>query len=231
MPKRHAIAKKQIVTRREAGTGLLSTAAAALMPTVSAIAAQPVVLPAPRSQGGKPLIETLRLRRTIREYSEQPLPPQVLSDLLWAGFGINRPNGDRTAPYWRHIMVIDIYAAMADGVWLYDPKQHKLLPHLSADIRAQTGLQDFVAQAPLNLVYVAHGERMHDTAAEERRLYASVDTGFIGQNVYLFCASEGLATVFRGALDYGKLSEAMQLNAAQFVTFAQTVGYPLRPAL
>jgi nitroreductase len=219
------------MTRREAGAGLLSTAAAAVVPAVSALAAQPVVLPAPRSQGGKPLIEALRLRRSIREYSEQPLPPQVLSDLLWAAFGVNRPSGDRTVPYWRHIMVIDVYAAMADGVWLYDPKQHKLLPHLSVDIRAQTGLQDFVARVPLNLVYVAHGERMQDIAAEERRLYASVDTGFIGQNVYLFCASEGLATVFRGAVDYSKLNQAMQLDAGQFVTFAQTVGYPRTPAL
>jgi nitroreductase len=219
------------MTRREAGAGLLSTAAAAVVPAVSALAAQPVVLPAPRSQGGKPLIEALRLRRSIREYSERPLPPQVLSDLLWAAFGVNRPSGDRTAPYWRHIMVIDLYAAMADGVWLYDPKQHALVPHLSADIRAQTGLQDFVARAPLNLVYVAHGERMQDIAAEERRLYASVDTGFIGQNIYLFCASEGLATVFRGALDYSKLQQAMQLDAGRFVTFAQTVGYPHTPAL
>jgi nitroreductase len=123
-------------------------------------------------------------------------------------------------------MVIDVYAAMADGVWLYDPQQHTLLPHLTADIRAQTGLQDFVASAPINLVYVAHGERMKDISPEERRLYASVDTGFIGQNVYLFCASEGLATVFRGAVDHKKLAQTMRLDEAQFVTFAQTVGYP-----
>lgn len=122
-------------------------------------------------------------------------------------------------------MVIDVYAVMADGVWLYEPKRHVLLPHLSTDIRAQTGLQDFVANAPLNLVYVAHGERMHDVTPDERRLYASVDAAFIGQNVYLFCASEGLATVFRGAVDTVKLGEAMQLGAEQFVTFAQTVGY------
>jgi nitroreductase len=214
------------MTRREANAGLLSTAAAVVLSAGSTHAAQPVVLPAPRTQGGKPLIEALRLRRSIREYSEQPLPPQVLSDLLWAAFGINRASGDRTAPYWRHIMVIDVYAAMADGVWLYDPKQHALLPHLGADIRAQTGLQDFVARAPLNLIYVAHGERMQDITANERRLYASVDSGFIGQNVYLFCASEGLATVFRGAVDYNKLGQAMRLDAEQFVTFAQTVGYP-----
>jgi nitroreductase len=183
-------------------------------------------LPPARIAGGKPLIEALRARRSIREYSDRPLPAQILSDLLWSAFGINRPNGDRTAPYWRHIMVIDVYAAMADGVWLYDPKRHALLPHLRQDIRAQTGLQDFVAKAPLNLVYVAHGERMQDVRAEERRLYASVDAGFIGQNVYLFCASEGLATVFRGAVDIEKLNRTMQLGAGQFVTFAQTVGYP-----
>jgi nitroreductase len=123
-------------------------------------------------------------------------------------------------------MVIDIYAAMADGVWLYDPKAHRLQPYLPADIRAQTGMQDFVASAPLNLVYVAHGERMGDIPAADRRLYASVDTGFIGQNVYLFCASEGLATVFRAALDYDRLARTMQLGAGQFITFAQTVGYP-----
>ena len=80
--------------------------------------------------------------------------------------------------------------------------------------------------APLNLIYVAHGERMQDVSPEGRRLYASVDTGFIGQNVYLFCASEGLATVFRGAVDTDKLGRTMQLGKDQFVTFAQTVGYP-----
>jgi nitroreductase len=187
---------------------------------------KPLDLPPPRGAGGQPLIETLKLRRSTREYSDRPLPAQVLSDLLWAAFGVNRPNGDRTAPYWRHVMVMDIYAAMADGVWLYEPKAHTLLPYLKDDIRAETGLQDFVAGAPLNLVYVAHGERMTDVPAEERRLYASVDAGFIGQNVYLFCASEGLGTVFRGAVDYQKLARALQLPDQQFVTFAQTVGYP-----
>jgi nitroreductase len=215
-----------MITRRQVSAGLVSGALAA----AQGIAAQePTVmeLPVPRADGGKPLIQTLRLRRSIREYADRPLPTQVLSDLLWSAFGINRPaSGDRTAPYWRHIMVIDVYATMADGVWLYDPKRHALLSHLRADIRAQTGMQDFVATAPLNLVYVAHGERMQDITPEERRLYASVDTAFIGQNVYLFCASEGLATVFRGAVDYKKLASTMQLGTDQFVTFAQTVGYP-----
>ena len=215
-----------MLTRRTASAALVSSAILAATPSLAATDQPMRELPPPRTEGGKPLIEALKLRRSIREYSDRPLPAQILSDLLWAAFGINRPSGDRTAPYWRHIMVIDVYAAMADGVWLYEPKRHALLLHSRSDIRAQTGLQDFVAAAPLNLVYVAHGERMQDISANERRLYASVDTGFIGQNVYLFCASEGLATVFRGAVDYEKLNRTMQLETDQFVTFAQTVGYP-----
>jgi nitroreductase len=215
-----------MVTRRQANAGLVS---AAILAGTSGLVADSLKirdLPPPQATGGKPLIDALKLRRSIREYSDRPLPPQVLSDLLWAAFGVNRPSGDRTAPYWRHVMVIDVYAALADGVWFYDPKQHRLEQRFGADIRAQTGTQDFVGTAPLNLVYVAHGERMQDITAEERRLYASVDAGFIGQNVYLFCASEGLATVFRGSVDIRKLAATMQLGEDQFVTFAQTVGYP-----
>jgi nitroreductase len=214
-----------MTTRRQASAGILVSVALAAAPTVGQ-GFKPLELPAPRSEGGQPLTTALKLRRSIREYSDRSLPVQVLSDLLWAAFGINRPSGDRTAPYWRHVMVMDIYVAMANGVWLYEPKAHTLLPHSKDDVRAQTGLQDFVATAPLNLVYVAHGERMTDISPEERRLYASVDTGFIGQNVYLFCASEGLATVFRGSVDYPKLERTLQLPDQQFVTFAQTVGYP-----
>lgn len=215
------------MTRREANAGILTSAAVAAAPAFAVAQGSTLRdLPPPRSEGGQSLTAALKLRRSIREYSDRLLRAQVLSDLLWAAFGINRPSGDRTAPYWRHVMVIDIYLTMADGVWLYEPKTHKLLPHSAEDLRKQTGLQDFVATVPLNLVYVAHGERMTDVAPEERRLYASVDAGFIGQNVYLFCASEGLATVFRGAVDTQKLGKALNLPEQQFVTFAQSVGYP-----
>jgi len=216
-----------MITRRQASAEIVAGAAMAAVPMVAmAQEAKSVTLPTPRNDGGQPLLRALKLRRSTREYSDRPLPPQTLSDLLWAAFGINRPSGDRTAPYWRHVMVIDIYVAMADGVWTYETKAHTLLPYMAGDIRADTGLQDFVGTAPLNLVYVAHGERMTDISPEERRLFASVDTGFIGQNVYLFCASEGLATVFRGAVDYPKLARILKLPDQQFVTFAQTVGYP-----
>jgi len=185
----------------------------------------PLLLPAPRMEGGMPLLSALRLRHSTRAFESRPLQLQLLSDLLWAAFGINRATGDRTAPYWRHVMVIDVYVATADGTWVYEPTGHRLLPYASDDIRALTGTQDFVAVAPLNLIYVAHGERMTEISPEERRLYASVDASFIGQNVYLFCASEGLGSVFRGALDAAMLARTLRLAEGQFVTFAQTVGF------
>jgi len=212
------------MTRRELMT-TLGAGAAMAAGAPAAAAARVVDLPAPNKAGGKPLMQALDLRRSTRAYATRPLPPQVLSDVLWAAFGVNRPSGDRTAPYWRHVMVIDVYASMVDGVWRYDPAKHQLVLHMAEDIRADTGLQDFVAGAPLNLIYVAHGERMTDVSPEERRLYASVDAGFIGQNVYLYCASEGLGSVFRGAVDTAKLGKRLGLPAGQFVTFAQTVGY------
>ena len=100
-----------MITRREANMGLIASAAISVASGLaSAQELPPLDLPPPRNEGGKPLIEALRLRRSIREYSTRSLPAQVLSDLLWAAFGINRPaSGDRTAPYWRHVMVIDIY--------------------------------------------------------------------------------------------------------------------------
>ena len=189
-----------MLTRREANAGLIGAALLAAAPAAANAAENERALPPPRMDGGKPLMQALKARHSTREYADRPLPDQVLSDLLWAAFGVNRPSGDRTAPYWRHLMVVDVYAAMADGLWFYDPKRHVLVRRSDADIRVQTGQQDFVGSAPLNLVYVAHGERMREVPAEARRLYASVDTGFIGQNVYLYCASEGLATVFRGAV-------------------------------
>lgn len=186
----------------------------------------PIWLPPPETRGGLPLLSAFGQRRSVRAFADIPISIETQSNLLWAAFGINRSmTGDRTAPYWRHVTVIDIYVARADGVWLYEPKENILRPCSDSDIRAETGRQDLVAGAPLELIYVAHGERM-DVPREERRLYASVDTAFIGENVYLFCASEGLGTVFRGSFDGMKLAKLLGLGEGQFVTFVQTVGYP-----
>ena len=217
-----------MITRRHVNLGLLSAAVATTVPRLAtAQDLQSIELPAPRKDSGKPFMQAVAARRSVREYSARPLPVQVLADLLWAAFGINRPqSGDRTAPSWRHAIETEIYAVMAEGVWRYDPGTHRLLPHLRSDIRAQTGTQDFPATAPLNLVYVANGDRLENASAEDKRLYASVDAGCIGENVYLFCASEGLGTVFRASVDRETLARTMRLDRSRFITFAQTVGYP-----
>ena len=151
----------------------------------------------------------------------------MLSNLLWTACGVNRlATADRTVPSWRHATESEIFVAAADGAWSYDARTHRLRQVLADDIRAQTGMQDFVGSAPLDLVYVADGGRSEGASAEEKRLWAFTDTGFVGQNVYLFCASEGLATVFRGSLDRARLAQTLQLPTAKFIICAQTVGYP-----
>jgi SagB-type dehydrogenase family enzyme len=188
---------------------------------------QKIVLPVPDTQGGMPLMRALALRSTSRSFDAKELPPQVLSDLLWAATGINRPEaGKRTAPTARNLQEIDVYVAMAGGLYLYDPKGHALLPVVAGDIHALTGRQEFVAEAPVNLVFVADYARMGDAADEIKKFYAATDTGFISQNVYLYCASAGLATVVRGSVDREALAKAMGLRPDQAIILAQTVGYP-----
>ncbi len=216
-----------MLTRRQVNTGLMVGALAGAPGFAAAQAGKTISLPAPRTEGGVSLRAALQKRQSIREFADRPLPPPLLSDLLWAAYGINRPaSGDRTAPSWRHAAVIDIYVAMADGVWLYAPKEHELRLHVAGDLRVQTGMQDFVGKAPVDLVYVAQGDEMGSVGEEERRLWATADTAFIGQNVYLLAAAEGLATVFRASVPRTQLAASLGLAAQQFITAAQTVGYP-----
>lgn len=217
-----------MTTRRATSLGILSAAAVALAPGLApAQAAAPLILPPPRADFGKSLAQALKLRRSTRDFDPRPLPPQVISELLWCAYGVNRPaTGDRTAPSWRHARETDIFAAMADGVWRYDALAHRLMPHLAADLRGQTGVQDFVGSAPIDLVYVSNADHLTGVSSEEQHRVASADVGFIGQNVYLYCASEGLACVFRGSLDQDHLARSLGLGKTQFITFAQTVGYP-----
>ena len=150
----------------------------------------------------------------------------ILSSLLWSAFGINRPDGHRTAPSARNCQEIDIYAATKAGLYLLDPKDWTLNLVLAADIRTATGMQDFVNAAPLNLVYVADFARMEAASRAEQRFYSALDAGYISQNAYLFCASQGLATVVRGLVDRKALASLMKLRPDQRVIVAQTVGYP-----
>jgi SagB-type dehydrogenase family enzyme len=209
---------------------LVAALALATIATTALAAAEglkPINLPAPDMEGGMPLMEALRARSTQREFDGRDLPSQVLSDLLWAAFGINRPeSGKRTAPSAMNRQETDIYVAMKSGLYMYDPGKNLLAPVLAEDIREATGMQDFVKDAPVNLVYVADLTRMGNASKEDKMVYAAADVGFISQNVYLFCASEGLATVVRGYFDREKLSEAMGLGPEQHIVLTQTVGYP-----
>jgi SagB-type dehydrogenase family enzyme len=172
-------------------------------------------------------MQALTLRRSTRAFSARPLPEDLLSTLLWAAFGINRPaTGGRTAPSAHGWQEIDVYAALSAGLYRYDAKSHALLPAVAADLRASTGVQDFVGTAPLNLVYVADFSRMTGANEEDRTFFAATDAAVIAQNVYLFCAAKGLATVVRGLVDRRKLAPAMNLRRDQRIVLAQSVGFP-----
>ncbi len=178
-----------------------------------------------------PLLELLRDRKTSREFDPRPLPDQVLSDLLWAANGVNRPEtGGRTAPSAVNWQEIDVYAATAEGLFRYDAPAHALDPISSQDGRALTGVQDFVASAPVNLVYVADMARVRDVTPKAAELFVAEDAGIICENVYLFCVSAGLATVVRGMIDRTALALALGLRADQRILLAQTIGYPAEVA-
>jgi nitroreductase len=186
-----------------------------------------IKLPPPEMEGGNPLMQVLNERCSRREFSTQPLLPQVLSNLLWAANGVSRPDsGKRTAPSARDWREIDLYAASAEAAYRYDPQAHTLKHVVAGDFRKLTGVQDFVATAPIDLVYVADLNRMTDSTALQKTFYSATDTGFIAQNVYLFCASARLATVVRGSVDRATLGAALRLGRQQRIILAQSVGYP-----
>ena len=187
----------------------------------------PIQLLKPQTEGGRPLMQVLKDRKTSRVFSSEKLPQQVLSNLLWAAFGINRPDsGRRTAPSALNWQEIDLYVVLPEGAYLYDAKNHLLKPVSQGDFRAITGRQPFVREAPVNIIYVADFAKTGQAANEEKELYSAADTGVIVQNVYLFCASEGLATGVRAYIDKPALSRALQLRPEQKIILAQSVGYP-----
>jgi SagB-type dehydrogenase family enzyme len=199
------------------------------VPLTGSLMAEPksVQLLPPQTDGGRPLMQVLKDRKSSREFSTEKLPPQMLSNLLWAAFGINRSDSKkRTAPSAMNWQEIDVYVAMADGLYLYDAKGNTLQSVLAEDIRAATGIQPFVKDVPVNLIYVADFTKMEKATAEDKVFYSAANTGFIAENVYLFCASEGLATVVRNLIDKPALAKVMKLRPEQRVILSQSVGYP-----
>jgi len=185
-----------------------------------------IQLPAPDKEGGKPLMKVLSERKTTREFSDEKLSPQVLSNLLWAAWGVNRADGKRTAPSAMNAQEIDVYVALPVGAYLYDARAHALQLAAGGDLRRVTGYQDFVDDAPLDLVYVADHSRMKLIPVAGRESYASAAAGAIAQNVYLYAASSGLVTVIRAWIDRSAIADALGLTHDQHVLLSQTVGYP-----
>jgi len=195
--------------------------------------AKTIQLSKPQIGSGNSLMQLLWKRMSSREFSPKPLPVEVLSNLLWAGFGINRPDGKRTAPYARAAMKnmdqqdMDIYVILSDGLYLYDAKANQLKLLLAEDLRGLAGTQPYVKEAPVNLIYVSDHAKMGDNTPNEQKIFLScAHAGFISENVYLYCASEGLATVVRAWIDRPALSKAMELRPDQKIILAQSVGYP-----
>ena len=193
---------------------------------VKAQVIETVTLPPAQNTGGMPLMEAFQLRKSQRSFSSKELSSQQVSNLLWAAYGINRPEGLRTVPAAKEWYEYDIYVLKTDGWYLYEPKKHVLLKMGNEDLRIYGGTQDFVKAAPVILVFVADFERMTNTTDELRKFFSAVDVGYISQNVYLWSASEGLATIILGQVNKPKVHEVLKLKPAQQVILSQPVGYP-----
>jgi len=197
-------------------------------PTITlAQQAKSIQLSNPQTNSGNSLMQLLWKRMSSREFSPKPVPVAILSNLLWAGFGINRPDGKRTAPSAHNSQDIDIYVILPHGLYLYDAKANQLKLLLAEDLRALAGTQSYVKEAPVNLVYVSDYAKLGEKEPNESKILLSgAHTGLIAENIYLYCASEGLVTVVRAMIDIPALSKAMKLRSDQKITLAQSVGYP-----
>ena len=195
--------------------------------TMSNLFAQELIkLPQPQKTGGMPLMQALNERSSSRDFSEKDLTEQQLSNLLWAAFGINREgNKKRTAPSSHNNQDIEIYLTIKSGVYLYQAEEHALLQISDKDMRNIAGNQDFVKDAAVNLIYVSDLNKLGNGSIESRKFTAATHCGFIGQNVYLYCASEGLISVFRAWINNKKIADALKLENGFEVIYSQSVGY------
>ena len=191
------------------------------------LTAQDLKLPSPDTKGGKPLMQCMALRKSGRSFADKKLPNQILANIFYAADGITRKDGRKTVPTARNAQNQQIYAATADGSWVYQPKTNTLKKLGSKDIRAVCGKQKFHAKAPLVLIYVAEPEKVGSTR-EMQQNYAANHAGYSSQNVYLYAASEGLATVVCAMVDRAELAKALNLPEGQQIMYTQPIGYPGR---
>lgn len=185
-----------------------------------------IKLPKPNKDGGMPLMQAINERQSGRDFVDRDLTEQQLSDLLWAAYGINRPeSGKHTIPTSRNRQDIEVYITTKDGVFFYNPEEHALIQISDQDQREKAGLQDFVKVASVNLIYVSDFDKLGDSSDDIKTMTAATHCGFIGQNVYLYCASEGLISVFRAMIDKNEAAKLLQLDGNKHVIYSQSVGY------
>lgn len=192
-----------------------------LLPTTVLFSAQDIELPAPHKTGGMPLMDALAKRSTARVFDSRELSLQQLSDLLWAGFGINRADGKRTAPSARNSQELELYVCLKQGAFVYDAQKNLLRQTTAEDLRPLINR----APAPVIILFVADLSKRGETG-DKRKDVAAIDSGFISENIYLYCASEGLATGYRGGFDRAALTPKLNLNPDQEIVAVQPVGYP-----
>lgn len=188
---------------------------------------KPISLPQPKLDSSKSLAQALKDRKTTREYSTEDLSPQMISNILWAATGINRPEGGRrTAPTAKNWQEVDVYISTKQGIYVYDPKANALIPVVSGDLRSQTYTQQVFKDAPVNLVFISDLARMGDGDDATKTVLTGMDTGYVSQNVYLYCAAAGLNTGYRVTLDKEKLGKTLKLKPTQKIMGAQSIGLP-----
>lgn len=199
----------------------------ALALAVSAENVKPITLPTVEKTGGMPLMQALAERRSSRSFATAEVPDVLLSRMLWAACGINRPDGRRTTPTAKNTQDMDIYVMRASGAYRYDARTHALVPVNSGDHRQTAGKQKYAQEAPLTLIYVQDTERsLKDDSPQYGTVrYGGVHAGAIMQNVYLFCAQERLACVARMFIDYETLGRVLKLRPGQRIILAQSIGY------
>ncbi len=187
-----------------------------------------IVLPQPQKDGGKPLMDCMAERKSNREYASKEISNQELSNLLWAANGINREkDGKNTAPTANNRQNMEVYVVLPGGVYFYDSKGNILKFIKSGNYMTNTGKQDFVEKASVNLIIVSDMGKLGDATPDNQLLYAGIHSGAIMQNIYLYCASRGLNTVTRRYFDEKEVTEVLGLPAGKRPILAQSVGYPV----
>ena len=231
---------KQIISRRLflkevslvsltaiSGSALLQACAPAPPQPTTVLPAVPGPVNKQAAAAPMTVLEAFKNRKSTNAFQTQPLPKETLLELLWAAWGINRPDsGKRTAPSAVNAQEIDIYVLLAEGAFVYDAKANQLMPVVSQDLRPKSSMQAFMKDAPIHLIFVADNAKYRNIPQAQRELFSSSHTGFIGQNVYLYCAAYGLGAHFYASVDRSGLKTSLKLRDDQSVIFGQAVGYP-----